>query len=136
MAGMKIRLSPHFVLALVILIGGSGIVGGEYFLVRWYPAHRQRVADEALTLVPYGNTGLGISIEVAKGIYKKAEVLPGEVKLSKPGLFGGELLSHAQGFIDRRDDQVFERLDILRIDRLGADFDALHFGLGRTHADV
>ena len=89
MAGMKIRLSAHFVLALVILIGGSGIVGGEYFLVRWYPAHRQRVADEALTPVPYGSTGLGISIEVAKGIYEKAEVLPGEVKLSKPGLFRG-----------------------------------------------
>jgi len=43
MAGMKICASAHFVLALVTLIGGSGIVGGEYILVRWYPAHRQRV---------------------------------------------------------------------------------------------
>jgi hypothetical protein len=89
MAEMKIRASVHFVLALVILIGGSGIVGGEYFLVRWYPAHKERADAETLALVPYGNTGLGISIEVAKGIYEKAEVGPGEVKLSRPGLFGG-----------------------------------------------
>ncbi len=86
---MKSHLSPQSILALVILVGGGGFVGGEYFFVRWYPAHKQHVADEALTRVPYGNTGLGISIEVAKGIYEKAEVLPGEVKLSRPGLTGG-----------------------------------------------
>jgi hypothetical protein len=89
MAGMKIRASAHLVLAMVILIVGGGIVGGEYFLVRWYPAHKERADAEALAPVAYGNTGLGISIEVAKGIYKKAEVGPNEVKLSRPGLFGG-----------------------------------------------
>lgn len=86
---MKFHLSTQSILALAILVGGGGLVGGEYFFVRWYPAHKQRVADEALTLVPYGNTGLGVSIEVAKGIYEKADVLPGEVKLSRPSLSGG-----------------------------------------------
>ncbi len=87
--GMKLGVSPQLMLALVILIGGGGLVGGEYFLVRWYPAHKQRMADEALAQVPYGNTALGISLQVAKGIYKKAEILPGEVRLSRPGLTGG-----------------------------------------------
>ena len=86
---MKPHLSSQSILALVILVGGGGLVGGEYFFVRWYPAHKQHLADEALTLVPYGNMGIGISIEVAKGIYERAEVLPGEVKLSRPGLSGG-----------------------------------------------
>ena len=86
---MKLPVSPQSVLALVILIGGGTLVGGEYLFVRWYPAHKQRMADQALTPVPYRNTGLGISLDVAKGICEKTEILPGEVRLSRPGLSGG-----------------------------------------------
>ncbi|PYV16074.1 MAG: hypothetical protein DMG21_12785 [Acidobacteria bacterium] len=86
---MKLPVSPQSVLALVILIGGGTLVGGEYLFVRWYPAHKQRMADQALTPVPYRNTGLGISLDVAKGICEKTGILPGEVRLSRPGLSGG-----------------------------------------------
>ncbi len=85
---MKVGLSAQAILGLVLLIGGGGLVGGEYLWVRWYPAHKQRLADEALAQVAYGNTGLGISLQVAKGIYEKAEILPEEVRLYRPGLSG------------------------------------------------
>jgi len=70
--------------ALLIVVGGSGALGGEYFLVKWYPRHQQRVADEVLTLLPYRNDSLGVEMQVAAGIYGKVEGFPGGVKIYRP----------------------------------------------------
>ncbi len=71
----------------ILLVAGAIILGGEYFLVRWYPGHKQRVADAALELLPYQNDGLGIQMKVAAGIYGKVEVYPGGIEIYRPSLF-------------------------------------------------
>jgi hypothetical protein len=68
-------------LLLVIVFGGAGALGAEYLLVKWYPRHQQRVADEVLTLLPYRNDSLGVEMQVAAGIYGKVEGFPGGVKI-------------------------------------------------------
>ena len=70
--------------ALLIVLGGGGALGGEYFLVRWYPGHQRRVADEVLTLLPYRNDNLGVEMQVAAGLYGKVEGFPGGVKIYRP----------------------------------------------------
>lgn len=66
----------------ILLIGGI-LVGGEYFLVKWYPGHKQRVADEVLALKPYQNQQMGVDMQIAAGIYGKVEPFPGGVKISR-----------------------------------------------------
>lgn len=71
----------QLIVGLTILFGGGALVGAEYFLVKWYPSHQQRVAEEVLSLRPYKNDGLGIEMEVASGIYGQADPFPGGVKI-------------------------------------------------------
>jgi hypothetical protein len=71
-------------LLLLIVMGGAGALGGEYFLVKWYPRHQQKVADEVLTLLPYRNDNLGVEMQVAAGIYGRVEGFPGGVKIYRP----------------------------------------------------
>jgi hypothetical protein len=80
---MAKRVSAQFIVAMAILFLGGGIVVGEYFLVKWYPGHKERVAEETLTLVPYHNGSLGLDMQVAKGIYGRVEDVPGGVKISR-----------------------------------------------------
>jgi len=68
-------------LLLVIVLGGAGALGAEYLLVKWYPRHQQKVADEVLTLLPYRNDNLGVEMQVAAGIYGRVEGFPGGVKI-------------------------------------------------------
>ncbi len=70
----------------IVVLGGAGL-GGEYFLVKWYPHHRQRVADETLKLLPYRNDGLGIEMHVAAGICGKIQDFPGGVKIFRPAFW-------------------------------------------------
>jgi len=70
--------------ALLIVLGGGGALGGEFFLVKWYPRHQQRVAEEVLTLLPYRNDDLGVEMQVAAGIYGRIESFPGGVKIYRP----------------------------------------------------
>jgi hypothetical protein len=70
--------------ALLIVLGGGGALGGEYLLVKWYPRHQQRVAEEVLTLLPYRNENLGIEMQVAAGIYGRVEGFPGGVRIYRP----------------------------------------------------
>ena len=68
-------------LALAIVVLGGGALGGEYLFVKFYPRHQQRVAEEALKLLPYRNDDLGIEMEVAAGIYGKVESFAGGVRI-------------------------------------------------------
>jgi hypothetical protein len=84
MAAMKRQIPSQLILAVSILIGGGGLVGGEYLLVKWYPGHHQRVSEETLKQRPYHNESLGIDIQIANGLYGAIETFPGGVKISRP----------------------------------------------------
>jgi len=66
-----------------LLIGG-GIVGGEFFLVKWYPKHKEAVINETLKLTPYKDDNLGIEMQVAAGINRKVESFSGGVRIFSP----------------------------------------------------
>ncbi|MGH9358799.1 MAG: hypothetical protein ACRD22_08500 [Terriglobia bacterium] len=71
----------------ILIVAGVVILGGEYLLVRWYPGHKQRVAEAALQLLPYQNDGLGVQMKIAAGIYGQVEVYPGGIKIYRPSIF-------------------------------------------------
>jgi hypothetical protein len=109
---MKTKVPAQLIVALGILLIGGGLVGGEFFLVRWWPAHKQRVADETLAPVPYHNDSLGLDMQVAAGIYGKVESFPGGVKISRPSLLsiGPSLTITAQPNPDKNFDFTPELL--------------------------
>lgn len=76
-------------LILILVVIGAIALGGEYLLVRWYPGHKQRVADAILRQIPYQNDGLGLRMQVAAGIYDKVQVYAGGTKIYHSGLLGG-----------------------------------------------
>lgn len=84
---MKKHIPTQLVVGLGILVIGSGIVGGEYLLVKWYPAHQANVVSETLKLIPYKDDGLGVDMQVAAGIDQKVDISPGEVRIYSPRLF-------------------------------------------------
>jgi hypothetical protein len=84
MANMKIAISMHVKFALGVLLAALVILGGEYFLVKWYPKHQQHVADETLKKLPYRNDALGFEMEIAAGLYGRVESFPGGVKITRP----------------------------------------------------
>lgn len=81
---MKRETSTQLLVALGIIVLGGGILAGEYFLVKWYPRHQQRVKDEALKLLPYRNDSLGIEMQVAAGLYGRVDSFPGGVRIIRP----------------------------------------------------
>jgi len=81
---MKKHVPTQLIVGLGILLIGGGIVGGEYFLVKWYPAHNAAVIKETLTLTPYKNEGLGFEIQAARGIYEKVDIFSGGVRIFSP----------------------------------------------------
>jgi hypothetical protein len=78
------KLPTQLIVGLGILLIGGGIVGGEYFLVKWYPRHKEAVKKDTLAFTPYQNDGLGIDMQVAAGINGKTEVFFGGVRISSP----------------------------------------------------
>jgi uncharacterized membrane-anchored protein YitT (DUF2179 family) len=42
------HIPTQLIVGLGILLIGGGIVGGEYFLVKWYPKHKEAVIKETL----------------------------------------------------------------------------------------
>jgi len=84
---MKWEVRAELVVALAIVVIGGGLVGGEYYLVKWYPGHKQRVAEEMLKLLPYQNDDLGIKLRVSAGFYAKIDSFAGGVKIYRPKLW-------------------------------------------------
>ena len=81
---MKKGFSTHFFVALIVLIGGAGVLAGEYYLVKWLPKHGEREREEALRLLPYQNAALGVEMQVAAGLYGRVEDFPGGVRIARP----------------------------------------------------
>src|SRR6266545_1319005 len=80
--------SAQILVAISILILGGGALAAEYVLVKWWPAHKQRVTEKTLSLLPYRNDGLGIEMQVAAGIYGKVTTFPGGVRIYRSRLIG------------------------------------------------
>ena len=80
---MKKRIPTQLIVGLAIVVVGGGIVLGEYFLVKWYPKHEERVREETLKLLPYRNSTLGMEMQVAAGIYGKVSDFPGGVRIDR-----------------------------------------------------
>lgn len=76
------RVPTQLIVGLVILLIGGGVVGGEYFLVKWYPKHKEAVKAETLAMTTYQNPELGIELQVAAGLNEKTESFPGGVRIS------------------------------------------------------
>ena len=81
---MKKHIPTQLIVGLGILLIGGGIVGGEYFLVKWYPSHKAKVKEETLALTPYKNNDLGFEIQMAAGINEKVEPFAGGVRIFSP----------------------------------------------------
>ena len=84
MAAMNRQIPTQLLVGLGILLVGGGIIGGEYFLVKWYPHHKAAVKEETLKLTPYKNDTLGVDMQVAAGINDKVESFPGGVRIFSP----------------------------------------------------
>jgi hypothetical protein len=82
------KLPTQLIVGLGILVVGAGVIGGESFLVKWYPAHKAAVIDKTLRLTPFKNDGLGIEMQVAAAINRKVEPFSGGVRIYSPRLFG------------------------------------------------
>jgi len=76
------NIPTQLVVGLGILLVGGGIVGGEYLLVKGYPAHKEAVKKKTLAPVFYRNDDLGVELQVAAGIDEKVEPFPGGVRIS------------------------------------------------------
>jgi hypothetical protein len=81
---MKRAIPTQLTVALLILLVGGGALGGEFFLVKWLPKHRERVREETLELMPYQNAALGVEMQIAAGLYGKVEDFPGGVRITRP----------------------------------------------------
>jgi hypothetical protein len=85
---MKNHVPTQLIVGLGILLVGAGIVVGEFLIVRWYPGHQIAVRQQTLDLVPFKNDGLGIEMQVAKGITEKVEPFSGGVRIYAPRVWG------------------------------------------------
>jgi len=81
---MKREFPTQLIVGLLIVLVGGGVLAGEYFLVKWYPRHKQRVTEETLKLLPYRNDSLGIEMQVAAGLYGRVNNFPGGVRITRP----------------------------------------------------
>ena len=81
---MKREIPFQLVVGLAILLIGAGVIGAEYYLVKWLPKYRERVREQTLKPVPYKNDMLGIEIQIASGFMGKTEEFPGGVRITRP----------------------------------------------------
>ena len=81
---MKTQIPFQLIVGLGILLIGGGIIGGEYYLVKWLPKYRESVRAETLKPVPYKNDQLGIEIQIPSGFMGKVEEFTGGVRITRP----------------------------------------------------
>jgi hypothetical protein len=79
---MMKNIPTQLIVGLGILLVGGAIVGGEYLLVKGYPAHKEAVKKRTLAPVSYKNDDLGIDLQVAAGIDEKVRPFAGGVRIS------------------------------------------------------
>jgi hypothetical protein len=73
---------------IIILIAGAILLCGEYFTLRWYPSHKERVQQADLKLLPYQNNSLNLQMQVAAGIYGKVRASGTGIKIYRWRILG------------------------------------------------
>jgi hypothetical protein len=81
---MKMKIPTQLYVGFGILVIGGGVLAGEYLLVQFYPAYRNKVQEQTLKLLPYRNDKLGIEMKVAAGLYGEVEDFAGGVRIKRP----------------------------------------------------
>ena len=81
---MKKEIPFQLIVGIGILLVGAGVLGGESYLMKWLPKHRERVREETLKLLPYQNASLCVEMQIAAGLYGKIESFPGGVRIWQP----------------------------------------------------
>jgi len=82
MATMKKQIPTQLMVGIGILLVGGGIVGGEYLLVKGYPAHKEAVRKRTLAPIFYKNDDLGFEMQVAAGLDERTESFAGGIRIS------------------------------------------------------
>ena len=80
---MKMKIPTQLYVGFGILVIGGGVLAGEYLVVQFYPAYRNKVHEETLKPLPYRNDKLGIEMKVAAGLYGKVEDFAGGVRIKR-----------------------------------------------------
>ncbi|HUU15295.1 MAG TPA: hypothetical protein VM182_16520 [Terriglobia bacterium] len=80
---MKMKIPTQLYVGFGILVIGGGVLAGEYLVVQFYPAYRNKVHERTLKLLPYRNDKLGIEMKVAAGLYGKVEDFAGGVRIKR-----------------------------------------------------
>ncbi len=78
------KIPTQLYVGIGILVVGGGVLAGEYLIVQFYPAYRNRIHAQTLKLLPYRNDSLGIEMKVAAGLYGKVEDFAGGVRIKRP----------------------------------------------------
>jgi hypothetical protein len=81
---MKMKIPTQLYVGFGILVIGGGVLAGEYLVVQFYPAYRNKVQERTLHLLPYRNDKLGIEMKVAAGLYGEVEDFAGGVRIKRP----------------------------------------------------
>jgi hypothetical protein len=81
---MKKEIPTQLIVGLGILLIGGGVLGGEFYLVKWLPRHREQVKAETLRPIPYKNEKLGIEMQIAAGLFGQVEEFAGGVRITRP----------------------------------------------------
>lgn len=74
---------------LIIIVAAAIVLGTEYAIKRWYPAHIQRLEDAALKPLPYQNASLGLKMQISAGFYQHVAAAADGVKISRSSILGG-----------------------------------------------
>lgn len=81
-------LSQKWVTVIILVIAAL-ILGTEYTIKRWYPAHKHQEEDTALKPLPYENAALGLKMHVSAGFYEKIAASAAGVKIYRSHIMGG-----------------------------------------------
>jgi hypothetical protein len=85
---MKIQISGQRKVTIGILVIGAALLSAEFLIIRWYPGHQERAQQQALRLLPYQNSAMGLQMDIAAALYGKVRDHGKEITISRWKLFG------------------------------------------------
>jgi hypothetical protein len=86
---MRIRsISAQRKVTIGIVVIGAALLASEFFLIRWYPGHKERKEQQELSLLPYQNSGMGLQMHIASVIYGKVREGSQGITVYRPRLLG------------------------------------------------
>lgn len=71
-----------------IVIVGAVLLTSEFLLIRWYPGHKDRANQQALKLLPYQNSPMGLQMDIAATLYGRVRNGANQIEISRWHLFG------------------------------------------------